>query len=95
VVEEEKQSLSTSSTPSSTEVPKLSASTSTAELPLFLNVDEVAELLRSTRAAIYAMADRGRLPGVVRIGRRMLISRDALLDSLLEGRAPSPRGTRR
>lgn len=65
------------------------------ELPLLLTADEVAALLRTSRAAIYAMADRNRLPGVTRIGRRLLVNRDALLRALVEGRAPSSRGTRR
>lgn len=65
------------------------------DLPLFLTADETAELLRTTRAAIYAMAERGQLAGVTRVGRRLLVKRDALLHSLAEGRAPSPRGTRR
>lgn len=64
-------------------------------LPYFLTADETAALLRTTRSAIYAMAERGRLAGVTRVGRRLLVSRDALLRSLFEGRAPSPRGTRR
>jgi excisionase family DNA binding protein len=64
-------------------------------LPALLTVDETASLLRTTRAAIYAMAERGRIAGITRVGRRLLVSRDALLRSLFEGRAPSPRGTRR
>src|SRR5688572_12693854 len=41
-------------------------------LPLFLTVDEAAELLRTTRRAIYAMVERRQLPGVVRLRRRVL-----------------------
>ena len=59
-------------------------------LPSFLTVDETADLLRTTRKAVYAMAERGQLPGVTRIGRRILIQRDALVDWLHERRAPSP-----
>jgi excisionase family DNA binding protein len=69
--------------------------TDVKELPLFLTADEAASLLRTSRAAIYAMAERGRLAGVTRVGRRLLVSRNALLRSLSEGRAQSPRGTRR
>lgn len=69
--------------------------TDLATLPYFLNAREAAELLRSTTAAVYARAERGALPGAVRDGRRLLIRRDDLLQSLSEGRAPSPGGSRR
>ena len=59
-------------------------------LPLFLNVDEAAELLRTTRRAIYAMIARRQLPGVVRLRRRVLFRTDDLLDWLDQKRAPSP-----
>jgi excisionase family DNA binding protein len=42
----------------------------------------VAVALRTTRKAIYAMIERDQLPGVVRIGRRVLVRQDALLDWL-------------
>ena len=61
----------------------------------FLTADETAVLLRTTRKAIYAMAERGSLPGIVRIGRRLLVRRDVLLESLSERRAASPGGSRR
>ena len=60
--------------------------------PVFLTTLEVADILRTTRAAIYVMRQRGQLPGVTRIGRRILIEREALLDWLHERRAPSPEG---
>ncbi len=66
-----------------------------ADLPLYLTADEAASLLRTSRSGIYAIAARGRLAGATRVGRRLLVSRDALLRFLSEGRAPSPRGTRR
>jgi excisionase family DNA binding protein len=59
-------------------------------IPLFLNVDEAAELLRTTRRAIYAMVERRQLPGVVRLRRRVLFRADDLLDWLDQKRAPSP-----
>ena len=62
---------------------------------LLLTTSEVADILRTSRAAIYAMVERGQLPGVMRIGRRILIQREALLDWLHERRAPSPEGDRR
>lgn len=58
---------------------------------LLLTTDEVAGLLRTSRKAIYVMAERGFLPGVVRIGRRLLIRRDELVNWLRESRASSPR----
>jgi excisionase family DNA binding protein len=59
-------------------------------VPLFLNVDEAAELLRTTRRAIYAMVERRQLPGVVRLRRRVLFRTD-VLDWLEQKRAPSPK----
>ena len=61
----------------------------TMALPVFLTPAETADLLRTTRKAIYVMAERGQLPGVTRIGRRLLVRRDALLDWLDQKRAPS------
>jgi excisionase family DNA binding protein len=51
-------------------------------MPLLLTPNDVAELLRTSRKAIYTMVERGQLPGVVRIGRRVLVRKDALLDWL-------------
>ncbi len=59
------------------------------DLPLLLTVAETADLLRTSRKAIYAMASRGLLPGVTRLGRRVLIRRDELIRWLDESRAPS------
>jgi excisionase family DNA binding protein len=56
---------------------------------VLLTADEVAALLRTSRKAIYAMAERGLLPGVIRIGRRLLVRRDDLLDWLRLKSAPS------
>lgn len=60
-------------------------------MPFLLRPGEVARLLRTTRKAIYTMAARGELPGIVRIGRRLLVRRDDLLDWIVESRAPSPK----
>lgn len=66
------------------------------QLPLFLAPEEVAALLRTTRKAIYAMAERGALPGVTKIGRRVLVRQDKLLDWLdRKCSAPSPKENRR
>ena len=64
-------------------------------LPALLTIGEVAGVLRTTPKAVYAMAERGQLPGVTRIGRRLLVRRDDLLSWLDERRAASPGGTRR
>jgi len=60
-------------------------------IPLLYTPHEVADLLRTSRIAIYAMAARGQIPGMIRIGRRLLFRTDALLDWLDQKRAPSPR----
>ena len=49
-------------------------------LPRLLTADETADLLRTIRKAVYALAERGQLSGVTRIGRRLLVRRDVLLD---------------
>ena len=58
-------------------------------LPLLLTVDDAADLLRTTRRAIYAMLERRQLPGVIRIRRRVLIRSAELLEWLDQKRAPS------
>jgi excisionase family DNA binding protein len=62
--------------------------TGTAE-EILLTPNEVAALLRTTRKAIYTMAERGTLPGAVRIGRRLLFRREALLHWLRQKSASS------
>jgi excisionase family DNA binding protein len=57
--------------------------------PILLTPAEVAELLRTSRKAIYSMIERAQLPGVVHIGRRVLVRQDALLDWLRQKSAPS------
>ena len=58
---------------------------------LLLTVPQVARLLGMTPKAIYHRAERGQLPGVVRVGRSLRFRRADLLRSLLEGRGLSPR----
>lgn len=48
-------------------------------LPYLLCADEVASLLRVSRKAVYCMVDRGEIPGVTKIGRRVRFHRDSLL----------------
>lgn len=60
-----------------------------APLPVLLTVDEAADLLRTSRRAIYAMVERHQLPGIVRIQRRVLLRTSELLEWLDQKRAPS------
>jgi len=62
---------------------------SPARKTTFLKVGEVADLLRTSEKAIYAMVERCQLPGVIRIGRRVLVRQDALLDWLGQKSTPS------
>ena len=62
-----------------------------ATLPMLLTVDDAADLLRTTRRAIYAMVERRQLPGVIRIRRRVLLRADDLLHWLDQKRASSPK----
>ena len=64
---------------------------STHDPPVFLTADEAADLLRTSRKGVYAMIERGGLPGVTRLGRRVLIRWDDLLDWLRHKSAPSPK----
>ena len=64
-------------------------------LPMLLTVDDVAQLLRTTDRAIYAMIERRQLPGIVRIGRRVLFRTADLLDWLNQKSAPSQRSEQR
>ena len=63
-------------------------------LPELLQPDELAEALRTTRKAVYAMAQRGQIPGAIRIGRRLLFRRSEVVRWLGESRAPSPKEKR-
>jgi excisionase family DNA binding protein len=60
------------------------------DFPTLLTVDETASLLRTSRKAVYAMAERGQLPGVTRIGRRCLIRSADLLHWLDQKSTSSP-----
>ena len=52
-------------------------------LPTLLTTADVAALLRTSRKAVWAMVERGQLPGVVRIGRRrILFSQAAMVEWL-------------
>ena len=62
-----------------------------AEADYQLLTDEVATVLRTTRKAVYAMAQRGLMPGRTKIGRRILFRADQLVTWLDQKRAPSPK----
>ena len=66
--------------------------TPTRPLLRLLTTGEAADLLRTSRKAIYAMVERGQLPGVVRLGRRVLIREAELLDWLRQKSTPSLEG---
>jgi excisionase family DNA binding protein len=67
----------------------------TRSMPMLLTVDDAAELLRTTKRAIYAMIERRQLPGIIRIGRRVLLRADDLLNWLNQKSAPSQRSQQR
>ena len=54
--------------------------------PLVYSCAEAAELLQVSLASVYAAVERGQLPAF-RLGRRVLIPRQALLEQLA---APNP-----
>ena len=60
-------------------------------LPVLLTVDDAAQLLRTTKKAVYVMIARGLLPGVTRLGRRVLLRSDRLLEWLDQNCASSPK----
>jgi excisionase family DNA binding protein len=68
-----------------------SANQDPVELRMFFTAHEVAQILRTTDKGVYAQAERGLLPGVTRIGRRLLFRRAELLDWLSQKSAPSPK----
>lgn len=64
------------------------------DLPALLTIHETADILRTSTNAIYTMAARGKLPGAVHVGRRLLVRRAELLRFLTEGRVPPPARSR-
>jgi excisionase family DNA binding protein len=55
---------------------------SLADLPVMLTVRESAGLLRTTTKAIYQRIRRGKMPGVVKLGRCYLVNRDSLIRAI-------------
>ena len=60
-----------------------------SHLPMFLTPAEAATLLRTSRKAVYQMVERRQLPGVRRVGRRILLHSGELLHWLDQKGAPS------
>lgn len=53
--------------------------------PYYLTADEVArDYLRTSRKNVYELIRLGRLPGVTRVGRKVLVRRERLVEFLLE-----------
>ena len=71
------------------------AAPSVDPLPLLLTPREAASVLRLTRKGVYTMIERGQLPGVIRMGRRVRIDTRVLLHWLDRKCAPSPKENRR
>ena len=72
-------------------IPATSGTSAAAEWPVLLTTEEAASLLRTSRKAIYALVERGQLPGVTRLGRRVLLRSEDLLEWLRHKSAPSPK----
>lgn len=60
------------------------------ELPELATVRDVARWLHTTPKGVYAMVARGLIPGVVKVGRRVLFARASLVRWLEQRRASSP-----
>jgi len=65
---------------------------SASAIDLLITVAEVGTLLRTSRKAIYTMIERGQLPGVVRINRRVLVDRAVLLNWVRQKSTPLLKG---
>ena len=68
--------------------PALVERRSPEQMPYLMTAGEVAAFLRTSRKAVYAMKERGRLP-VVNVGRRVLFRRDGVIALLEHGSAQS------
>jgi excisionase family DNA binding protein len=49
-----------------------------------VNVEEAAKILGIGRQTAYTLASRGELPGALRLGRRIVVSKQALARFLLQ-----------
>ena len=75
-------------------MPTLAETAKQSSVPSLLTVDETAALLRTSRRAIYAMVERGQIPGVIRLQRRLLFRADQLVHWLDQKSAPLPKECR-
>ena len=57
-------------------------------LPELLTPDEVATWLKTSIGAVYAKAERGKLPGATRLGRRLYFIRSELVAYVHQSRVP-------
>ena len=55
-----------------------------------LTAGEVAEWIRTTPHAVYIAAANGRIPGAVRLGRRLRFRRDEIARWIEEGASATP-----
>jgi len=62
-----------------------------AELPAVLTPDDLATLLRIRKRAVLDAIQRGELPGVRRVGRRIRADRDTVLRWLADGHGQAPK----
>jgi excisionase family DNA binding protein len=67
---------------------------SVERLHSLLTVDEAAAFLRVNRKTLYEAVQRDELPGIVRFGRAIRLSKDALLQWLRTGPSPLTRSRR-
>ena len=52
------------------------------EESLTVTVEEAGRMLGISRQTAYNLAAEGKLPGVLRLGRRLVVGRQALVDAL-------------
>jgi excisionase family DNA binding protein len=57
-----------------------------------MKVEEAAAILGIGRQTAYDLASQGKLPGLIKLGRRLVVSRK-VLDDLLSGRGNQPPST--
>lgn len=60
-------------------------------VPELLSIEQTAQLLKIGRSRAYSMAAAGQLPGVIRIGRSLRVSRERLAAWIEEGVAANDR----
>jgi excisionase family DNA binding protein len=58
--------------------------------PQLLHIEEAAHLLRISRSRAYEMAASGTMPGLLRVGRSLRVSRRRLDAWIAEASAPGP-----